>query len=677
VFLLNTVFGAEQIWDQLPGAVQEQIVSKTLRLFVIDANRVAKASGMGNRINTVMQVCFFAISGVLARDEAITEIKHSIEKTYYKKGEEIVAMNLKAVDNTLSNLFEVDVPNTVSSKIPMAAPVPESAPEFVRNVVGPILAWHGDDLPVSAMPIDGTFPSGTTQYEKRNLAQEIPVWDPEICIQCGKCAMVCPHAVIRIKAYEADGLKGAPASFKAVPARDTEWEGLQYSIQVSPEDCTGCGICVDVCPAKNKSALNLKALNMRPQPPLREQESLNWDFFRKLPETDRRNIKVTSIRQQQAQQPLFEFSLACSGCGETPYIKLITQLFGDRTIIANATGCSSIYGGNLPTTPYTKNADGRGPAWSNSLFEDNAEFGFGIRVALDKQAEQARELLKGLSSQIGDGRVEALVNANQNDEAGIQEQRERVAALKETLKSLNAPDAKRLYELADALVKRDVWIVGGDGWAYDIGFGGLDHVLASGRNVNILVLDTEVYSNTGGQMSKATPRAAVAKFAAGGKPLGKKDLGLIAMSYGNVYVARVAMGAKDEQTLRSFIEAEAYDGPSIIIAYSHCIAHGINMTTALKNHKAAVDTGQWLLYRYNPDRADRGENPLSLDSRAPKLPLREYLQMENRFKMLELTKPEVASVLFEEAQGDVNMRWALYEYLASRPFGTNGNGHGG
>jgi pyruvate-ferredoxin/flavodoxin oxidoreductase len=677
VFLINTVFGHGEIWDQLPRQVQEQIIGKKLRVFVIDAYKVAKASGMGGRINTVMQVCFFAISGVLPREDAIDAIKHSIEKTYGKKGDEVVAMNLKAVDDTLSNLFEVLVPDSLTSDVPMTASVPDNVPDFVRNVTAAIIARRGDDLPVSVLPIDGTYPSGTTQYEKRNLAQEIPVWDPEICIQCGKCAMVCPHAVIRIKAYEPAALEGAPTTFKAVSARDTEWENLQYTIQVSPEDCTGCGICVDVCPAKNKSILNQKALNMRPQPPIREQENVNWDFFLKLPETNRRNIKVTSIRQQQAQQPLFEFSGACSGCGETPYIKLITQLFGDRTIIANATGCSSIYGGNLPTTPYTVNAEGRGPAWSNSLFEDNAEFGFGIRVALDKQAEQARELLVSLSGEVGDELVSTLLNADQRDEAGIYEQRERVSLLKEKLAHLNTPDARRLYELADVLVKRDVWIVGGDGWAYDIGFGGLDHVLASGRNVNILVLDTEVYSNTGGQMSKATPRAAVAKFAAGGKPAPKKDLGLIAMSYGNVYVARVAMGAKDEQTLRAFIEAEAYEGPSLIIAYSHCIAHGITMATALKNHKAAVDSGQWLLYRYHPERAEKGENPLALDSRAPKLPLRDYLQMENRFKMLELTKPEVASVLFEEAQEDVNTRWALYEYLASRTNGTNGNGQGG
>jgi pyruvate-ferredoxin/flavodoxin oxidoreductase len=677
VFLLNTAFGPDQIWDQLPREVQQNIIDRRLRFYVIDAYKVAKDSGMGGRINTVMQVCFFAISGVLPRDEAIAEIKHSIEKTYGRKGEEVVAMNLKAVDNTLDNLFEVAVPQGVTSQIPMIPPVTADAPDFVRGVLGEMIARRGDLLPVSALPVDGTYPSGTSQYEKRNLAQEIPVWDPEICIQCGKCAMVCPHAVIRIKAYQPAALEGAPETFKAVPARDTEWSGLQYTIQVSPEDCTGCGICVDVCPAKNKSALNLKALNMRPQPPLLTQERENWDFFRKLPETDRHNIKVTSIRQQQAQQPLFEFSGACAGCGETPYIKLITQLFGDRTVIANATGCSSIYGGNLPTTPYAVNPHGRGPAWANSLFEDNAEFGLGMRVALDKQAEQAAELLKALSAEIGAEFVSELLTADQHDEAGIHDQRERVKLLKQRLQTLNSADARRLYELADALVKRDVWIVGGDGWAYDIGFGGLDHVLASGRNVNVLVLDTEVYSNTGGQMSKSTPRAAVAKFAAGGKPAAKKDLGLIAMSYGNVYVARVALGARDEHTLRTFLEAEAYNGPSLIIAYSHCIAHGIDMKTALRNHKAAVDTGQWLLYRYHPERAERGENPLTLDSKAPKLPLRDYLQMENRFKMLELTKPEVAADLFEQAQADVNTRWALYEYLASRPFGANGSGHGG
>jgi pyruvate-ferredoxin/flavodoxin oxidoreductase len=668
VFLLNSAFGPEEVWDQLPQQTQSQIIEKRLRFFVIDALKVARASGMGGRINTVMQVCFFAISGVLPRQEAIDAIKHSIEKTYAKKGEEIIAMNLKAVDNTLENLYEVAVPQTVTSKLVLGEVVPASAPEFVRDVLGAMIARRGDYLPVSAMPVDGTYPSGTTQYEKRNLATEIPVWDPAICIQCSKCALVCPHAVIRIKAVEPAVLAEAPETFKHVPAKETDWQGLEYTIQVSPEDCTGCGICVDVCPAKNKSALNQKAINMRPQAPLRESESINWDYFLKLPELDRRNIKISSIRQQQVQQPLFEFSGACSGCGETPYIKLVTQLFGDRSVIANATGCSSIYGGNLPTTPYTYDHNGRGPAWANSLFEDNAEFGYGIRVALDKQAEQARELVQSLSELIGADLANALLTTQQRDEVGIYTQRENVAILKEKLATLESPSARRLVELADALVRRDVWMFGGDGWAYDIGFGGLDHVLASGRNVNVLVMDTEVYSNTGGQMSKATPRGAVAKFAAGGKPIGKKDLGLIAMSYGNVYVARVAMGAKDEQTLRAFIEAEAYDGPSLIIAYSHCIAHGINMTTAMKNQKAAVDSGQWPLYRYNPDRALEGENPLTMDSRAPKLPLKEYLHMENRFKMLEMSKPDVAAQLFAEAQEDVHIRWAMYEYLASRSF---------
>ncbi|MFN8528388.1 MAG: pyruvate:ferredoxin (flavodoxin) oxidoreductase [Anaerolineae bacterium] len=672
-FLLNTPTPTDRIWDSLPRAMQSQIVNKHMRFYVIDADSVAKAAGMGGRINTVMQVCFFAISGVLPREEAIAAIKHSIEKTYGKKGPEIVQKNLEAIDMTLDKLYEVPVPQEVTAIRELALPVVASAPEFTRKVQGEIIAYRGDLLPVSAIPVDGTFPTGTSQYEKRNLADQIPVWDPEVCIQCGKCAMVCPHASIRIKAYDAELLTSAPETFKAVDARDNEWSGMKYTIQVAPEDCTGCGICVDICPAKNKSAANLKAINMRPQPPLRLQERENWEYFYQLPETDRRNIKVGSIRQQQAQQPLFEFSGACSGCGETPYLKLISQLFGDHTIVANATGCSSIYGGNLPTTPWAKNREGRGPAWANSLFEDNAEFGMGIRVALDKQVDFARELLQDLSSQIGTLATDIL-NADQNGEAGLHDQRERVAQLKEVLAKMDGDAAARLLSLADHLVRKSVWVVGGDGWAYDIGYGGLDHVLASGRNVKVLVMDTEVYSNTGGQMSKATPLGAVAKFAAGGKRVGKKDLGLIAMTYGHIYVARVAMGAKDEQTLRAFLEAEAYDGPALIIAYAHCIAHGINMGTGMKDQKAAVDSGQWPLYRFNPERAAAGENPLVLDSRGPKMALKEYLNMENRFKMLELSQPDVARELFAQAAEDVKTRWAYYEYLAGRPGKTDGNG---
>jgi pyruvate-ferredoxin/flavodoxin oxidoreductase len=685
VFLLNTTYPADQVWAHLPREVQQEIVDKKLKVYAINGYRVAQEAGMGGRINTVMQVCFFAISGVLPREEAIAEIKKFTTKTYAKKGENVVQMNLRAIDQTLENLFEVTPGAVGETDTVMLPPVADGAPVFVKDVLGMMIARRGDELPVSAMPIDGTYPTGTAAWEKRNLALEVPVWEPEICIQCGKCAMVCPHAVIRIKAYEPALLEQAPATFKHIDAKDAELKGLKYTIQVAPEDCTGCGICVEVCPARNKTQLGQKAINMAAQPPLREAERLNWDYFLTLPEVDRRVLKVSNIRQQQIQQPLFEFSGACSGCGETPYIKLVTQLFGDRTIVANATGCSSIYGGNLPTTPWAPNREGRGPAWSNSLFEDNAEFGLGMRVAVDKQAEYARELLKQLAERIGTGLVQGLLDADQHDEAGVYEQRQRVAALKERLETISTDPsaaagvqgkAKRLLDVADYLVRKDVWIIGGDGWAYDIGFGGLDHVIASGRNVNLLVMDTEVYSNTGGQMSKATPLAAVAKFAAGGKRAGKKDLGLIAMSYGNVYVARVAMGAKDEQTLKAFLEAEAYPGPSLIIAYSHCIAHGIDMRTAMKNQKLAVDTGQWPLYRYHPDRAAHGENPLTLDSRPPKTPVREYFQIENRFKMLELSRPEVARHLFEEAQKDINLRWAMYEYLASRPFGAHAHNEG-
>lgn len=666
IFLLNTHHGPDKVWESLPRAVQDEIIGKKLKFHAINAYKVARRSGMGGRINTVMQVCFFALSGMLPKETALEEIRSAIYETYRNKGDEIVQMNIQAVENTLSELFEVKVPDKAESELAMPPPVSAAAPVFVRETLGRMISGIGDTVPVSAMPPDGTFPTGTTKWEKRNLAVEIPSWEPGICIQCGKCSIVCPHGVIRIKAYDSKCLEGAPQKFKSADARDKVWEGMKYTIQVAPEDCTGCGICVDVCPAKSKSETRIKAINMKPQPPLRDQEIANWDFFLGIPETDRAGLHVTSIRQQQVQQPLFEFSSACAGCGETPYLKLVSQLFGDRMIVANATGCSSIYGGNLPTTPWTTNHEGRGPAWSNSLFEDNAEFGLGFRLSINKQKEFAQELLKKLSSVVGESLVEAILIDEQKDESDIYEQRGRVEALKHILAKERSGEAKQLMGVADMLVKKSVWLVGGDGWAYDIGFGGLDHVLASGQDINILVLDTEVYSNTGGQMSKATPRAAVAKFAAAGKPAPKKDLGLIAMTYGNIYVASVAMGARDEHTLRAFIEAEAYPGPSLIIAYSHCIAHGINMTTAMRDQKAAVDTGQWILYRYNPLRAEEGENPLHLDSSAPKLPVKQYMLMENRFKMLLKTKPYEAKSLYAKAQEDINSRWSLYEYLAAR-----------
>ncbi len=666
VFLLNSPFNKDEVWDHLPREVQTQLIAKKARFFIIDAYEVARDTGMGSRMNTILQVCFFAISKVLPRDEAIEAIRESIRYTYGRKGEEVVQQNMRAVDETLAHLHEVSVPEKVTSTIEMPPAFSPQAPQFERDVLGVIYAGHGDEIPVSAFPVDGTFPTGTAKWEKRNIALEIPAWDTKICIQCGKCAMVCPHAVIRIKVYDSKELAGAPATFKSTDVRDREWMGQKYTIQVAPEDCTGCGICVDICPVKNKSETRLKAINMVPQPPLREPERDNWDFFLKIPELDRRKIKVGTIRQQQIQEPLFEFSGACSGCGETPYLKLASQLFGDRMIVANATGCSSIYGGNLPTTPWSKNLDGRGPAWSNSLFEDNAEFGLGYRLSIDKQTEFAREMVHRLSGAVGEELASALLAAPQKDEADIFEQRQRVELLKEKLKSVSSPEAKQLLSVADMLVKKSVWIVGGDGWAYDIGYGGLDHVLASGRNVNVLVLDTEVYSNTGGQASKSTPRGAVAKFAAGGKPGPKKDLGMMAMSYGNVYVASVAMGAKDEHTLKAFLEAEAYNGPSIIIAYSHCIAHGIDMTTAMSDQKVAVDSGQWLLYRYNPERTQAGENPLLLDSRTPTRKVKDYLLQQTRFKMLQKSNPEHAKLLWQEAQQDAETRYHFYEYLAQR-----------
>ena len=675
-FLLNTPFPRDEIWSQLPTPVQESLIAKKVKFYVIDATKVARDSGMGGRINTIMQVCFFALSGVLPRDKAIEAIKYSIKKTYGKKGEEVVAMNLKAVDNTLEHLHEVPIPNRVNGSGGLLPPLSPDAPAFVKDVLGRLTAGEGDELPVSAFPADGTFPTGTAQYEKRNLAVEIPVWNEKICIQCLKCVAICPHATIRAKVYEPATLAQAPATFRSADSRNPEFKGWKFTLQVAAEDCTGCSLCVDVCPARDKTETKLKAINMRPQAPLRLPERENWNFFLTLPELDRRKVKITQLRQQQLLRPLFEFSGACAGCGETPYLKMLSQLFGDRAIIANATGCSSIYGGNLPTTPYAKNAEGRGPAWCNSLFEDNAEFGLGFRVSIDKQREFATELVKKLAPQLGDELVTGIINADQSDEAGIYDQRERVAALKQKLPKLGSPESKLLLGLADQLVKKSVWIVGGDGWAYDIGYGGLDHVLASGRDVNVLVLDTEVYSNTGGQMSKSTPRGAVAKFAAGGKAMGKKDLGLIAMTYGHIYVASVALGAKDEQTLRAFVEAESYPGPSLIIGYSHCIAHGIavDMGVGARQQKLAVDSGQWLLYRFDPRRAERGENPLQMDSLAAKSKVQDFLLSENRFKMLTKSKPEAAKQFFAQAQTDSERRWKLYQYLGGRDFKANGDG---
>ena len=670
VFLLNSTFGPDQVWDHLPKVVQEQIVAKKIQFYVIDGYQVAKDTGMGLRINTIMQTCFFAISGVLPKDEAIDKIKESIKKAYGQKGEEVVRMNFNAVDQTLAHLHRVEVPAHATSTLEFKAPVSAKAPAFVQNVTAEIIAGRGDQLPVSAMPVDGTFPTGTTKWEKRNIALEMPVWDPSVCIQCGKCVLVCPHAVIRSKIYDAALSEKAPGTFKSADSKDRDFPGMKFSIQVSPEDCTGCGVCVEICPAKNKKEPKLKAINMEAQPPLRDEERKNWEYFLDIPDMDRTRVKQTSVRGVQSLNPLFEFSGACGGCGETPYVKLLSQLFGDRAVIANATGCSSIYGGNLPTTPWTVNKEGRGPAWSNSLFEDNAEFGLGFRLTIDKHSEFAGELLKRLQPQVGTELVKELLEADQSEESGIIIQRKRVADLKKKLASVKSADAQHLLSLADYLVKKSVWILGGDGWAYDIGFGGLDHVLASGRNVNVLVLDTEVYSNTGGQASKATPRAAVAKFAAAGKPVAKKDLARIAMTYGSVYVANVAMGARDEHTVKSFIEAEKYNGPSLIIAYSHCIAHGINMRTGFENQKLAVQSGYWPLFRFNPDLVKEGKNPLSIDSAAPKIPLKEYAYRENRFVMLSKSMPERAKELLEQAQQDVYRRWAIYQHLAAQSMET-------
>jgi pyruvate-ferredoxin/flavodoxin oxidoreductase len=665
VFLLNSIYSPDEVWDQLPIEAQQTIIDKKLRFFVIDAYEVAQKTGMGGRINTIMQTCFFAISGVLPREQAIAEIKHAIQKTYGKRGEAVVQRNFEAVDQTLENLHEVKVPEKATSKLTRRPSVPTEAPEFVREVLGVIVAGDGDSLPVSVFPVDGTYPTGTTQWEKRNITLEIPVWEPDLCIQCGKCSFVCPHAVIREKVYDPAYLEKAPADWLSMDARWKEFPNSKYSLVVSPEDCTGCGLCVEVCPAKDKSQVGRKAINMAPQPPIREREGIKWDYFLSLPEADRTQFSIKSVKNSQLLQPLFEFSGACGGCGETPYIKLLTQLFGDRIVVANATGCSSIYGGNLPTTPWAKNHEGRGPAWSNSLFEDNAEFGLGMRLTLDKQGEYVRELLPQFSGIAGESLVTELLNADQTSEAGIHQQRERVALLKQRLLKIDDPRARDLLSLADTLVRKSVWILGGDGWAYDIGYGGLDHVLASGRNVNVLVLDTEVYSNTGGQASKSTPRAAVAKFAAQGKAIPKKDLGMIAMAYGYVYVARVAMGASDQQTLSAFLEADAYNGPSIIIAYSHCIAHGYDLRKGLEQQKLAVESGAWPLYRFNPALIEQGKNPLSIDSKEPTIPVSKYAYNETRYRMLLQSDEQRAEILMDLAQKDARSRWDLYRQMAA------------
>jgi len=664
--LINSPY--EEVWDHLPATVQRTIINKRLKVYAIDASGVARKSQLGNRINTIMQTCFFALSGVLPRDEAINKIKEFIRKTYGKRGEPVVRQNFAAVDAALAHLREIAVPETSSGTIELTSKVPVDAPEFVRNVTAEMIAGRGDLLPVSAFPEDGTYPVGTTRWEKRNIAQDVPVWEPDLCIECGKCVMVCPHSTIRAKVCSASDLVDAPSGFKSMPAKWREFPEKLYTIQVAVEDCTGCQLCVEVCPAKDKSNVSRKALNMQPQLPLRDSERVNWDYFLKLPDLHKNGlIAFNSVKNVQLLHPLFEFSGACAGCGETPYIKLLTQLFGDRAIIANATGCSSIYGGNLPSTPYTTNDDGRGPAWSNSLFEDNAEFGLGMRLALDHQKAYAKNLVRGLRDLIGESLANGLLNTDQSNNEGINIQRELVAALKAKISSIDKPGTSDLLSLADSLVEKSVWIVGGDGWAYDIGYGGLDHVLASGHNVNILVLDTEVYSNTGGQASKATPLGAVAKFATGGKTSAKKDLGMTAIRYGNVYIAQVAMGANDTHTIKAFLEAEAHPGPSLIIAYSQCIAHGIDMAKGMRQQKLAVDSGYWPLYRYDPSLIEENKNPFQLDSSDPKIPLQEYIYTEGRYRMLQQSEPAVAKFLLGEAQKAVTRRWQQYKQLAQPP----------
>ncbi len=667
VFLLNTTAGPDEAFDTLPLPMQKQIIDKRIKLYVIDAYNVAEKAGMGTRINTVMQACFFAISNVMPKEEAIDKIKQAITATYARKGDEVVAKNIAAVDSTLANLYEAKVPAAPTSKVDFAPSVKgEDMSDFVKNFTGEVASGRGNALPVSAVPDDGTFPTGTTQYEKRNIANYVPVWDPSICIQCNKCSVVCPHAVIRAKVYDPALLEKAPATFKSVDSRMKDFAGKKFTIQIAVEDCTGCGLCVSVCPAKSKTDPTMKAIHMEHQSALRESESKNWAFFMSIPDVDRTKLNPAIIQQAALMRPLFEFSGACAGCGETSYIKMITQLFGDRACIANATGCSSIYGGNLPTTPYCKNEQGYGPAWNNSLFEDNAEFGMGYRLAIDKQTEYAKELLHKVSEKVGADLVKKILDNPQDSEIAIIEQRKAVAELKGKL-DRGCDTDKRLFEVADYLVKKDVWIIGGDGWGYDIGYGGLDHVLSSGQNVNVLIVDTEVYSNTGGQMSKSTPRGAVAKFAASGRQGRKKDIGLMAMTYGNVYVASIAIGANDSQALKAFVEAEKWDGPSLIIAYSHCINHGIDMSHGLDEQKAAVDSGAWLLYRYNPALIAEGKNPLIVDSRPAKMPVSEYMKRQNRFRILAKADPERAAELAALADADAKERFELYNHMASAP----------
>ncbi len=665
IFLLNTPTPPERVWDELPRRMQQQLRNKGLHLYVIDAYGIAERTGMGRRINTIMQTCFFAISGVLEQTEAIARIKEAVKKTYGRKGQGLLERNYTAIDITLEGLRQVPIPSQVTSSLRISAQVPPEAPKFVHQVTALLLAHKGNSLPVSLMPADGTWPLGTARYEKRGIALEVPQWEEDLCTQCGKCPLVCPHAAIRAKVYPAALLAGAPATFQHAPIMGKDFPaGYLVSYQVAPDDCTGCGLCVEVCPIRNRKNPLRKAINMVPIDHRRELERPNWDFFLSLPEFDRTRLDRSKIKHAMMLQPLFEFSGACVGCGETPYIRLATQLFGDRMLVANATGCSSIYGGNLPTTPYAANPEGRGPSWNNSLFEDNAEFGLGLRLAVDKQTVHARELLAGLADSVGADLAKSLLEADQSSEAGLFEQRQRIALLQERLAGLDQPEARTLASLCENLARRSVWIIGGDGWAYDIGYGGVDHALASGRDINLLVLDTEVYSNTGGQTSKATPLGAVAKFSAGGKATFKKDLAMMAMAYESVYVAQVAFGAKDIQTIRAFLEAESYPGPSLIIAYSPCIAHGVDLSNNLRQQDMAVNSGHWPLFRYDPRKTAAGENPLSLDSKPPSLPYRDFIATEARFSVLNYTHPEDAERFLRLAQKHVETRFHLYEQLA-------------